>query len=132
RGNGRGDVPRHSQGSVVGGAGWRTRSNLPGRSSSIRARGAAASRGENLAGDFWAVKGPTLLGRDDANFVNSTARNVDAAVGCGGHVTNNSSTGRNDGARELLRLGIELHDGVGLHTGFAVPHHAIRRDGNAV
>src|SRR5208283_1845007 len=70
--------------------------------------------------------------RNDADFVHSAAGDIHPAVGGRHHVADHTSARRNLGARERLRFRIELYDGVRLHPGFAVPHHAVRSDSDAI
>src|SRR5215471_3345825 len=69
---------------------------------------------------------------DDAHFVHTTAGNIHPPVkGCR-HIADCTAAGRNVGAREGFRLGIEANQRIRLHARFAVPNHSVGSDGDAV
>src|SRR5215470_5996805 len=69
---------------------------------------------------------------DHADLIDTGAGKVDASVRSGGHVAYRTAARRYLGAGELLGLGIEANERVGLHTGLAIPDHAVGGDDDSV
>src|SRR6266852_69584 len=67
-----------------------------------------------------------------ANFVHPAASNIHPPVGGCRHIANCTSSRGDHRTGELFRFWIELNDGVWLHSRFAVPNQAIRRNGDGV
>src|SRR5882762_8650272 len=67
-----------------------------------------------------------------ANFVHAAASNIHPPVGRRRHIAYHAATRRNGGAREFVRLRIELNNRVWLYFRFAVPDHSVRSNRNAV
>src|SRR6266850_6205430 len=67
-----------------------------------------------------------------ADFIHAATGNIHPSVGCRRHVAHRASSRRNRGPGKLFCFWIELDDGVRLHSRFAVPNQAVRRDSDSV
>src|SRR6266851_5399694 len=67
-----------------------------------------------------------------ADFIHAATRNIHPAVRSRRHISHRPAARRNIRPRKFLRLGIELDDGIRLHSGLAVPNRSVRRNRDAI
>src|SRR5713226_7649686 len=66
------------------------------------------------------------------HFIHTAASDIHPPIRRRRHVPHRPAARWNRRSRKLLRLRIKPHHGIRLHSRFAVPHHAIRRDGDSI
>jgi hypothetical protein len=78
------------------------------------------------------VRGMSADGFHDPHFIDAAAGNIHPAVGSCRHISYRATAGRDICPCKFFCLGIELNDGIRLHSGLAVPDHSVRSNRDAV